>query len=365
MLGDSTLTEKTKLQLPSEERVWLKHYESGAFEASNDIPRNKTLWDVLEEKLKTHSEIPAIEYFGRKFSRQQFIDDVYMWARAFRAMGVKEDEIVLFYGPFFPSVGAMICALNVIGACANLLKLSISKQALEEETADCKIAVVFDGMISNIKEALDAEHFQKVIVVTAADSMPIHMNLAVRTVSYIQAIKNKSIISYGKKYLRVKEAMSFSKQFEGNIHADFKANRNAFITYSSGTTNNGMAKGTVATNETAIGQLLQGYYVGISYYARRCFNNLPPTASTSISALFFIALYHGMVVEMVPQFSEKLFYRQIIKNKPQVVITTGSLWEAFFKELENAKNKPSLDFFDMAIIGGEGVTPEDLEWMNG
>ena len=92
---------------PSIDKPWLKYYKPGAEEKATNIPAGKTVWDVIEEKLLQYKDIPAIEYFGRKISRPEFIDMVYTWARAFKALGVKEDEVIPYYGPFFPDVGAM------------------------------------------------------------------------------------------------------------------------------------------------------------------------------------------------------------------------------------------------------------------
>ena len=66
---------------PSLDKPWLKYYKPGAEERANNIPRDKTVWDVIEEKLIEHYDIPALEYFGKVFSRQEFIDSCYEWAR--------------------------------------------------------------------------------------------------------------------------------------------------------------------------------------------------------------------------------------------------------------------------------------------
>lgn len=78
----------------------LKYYRDNAEDEANNIPQNKTVWDVIEESLYKHIDIPAIEYFGRVVSRKDFIDNVYLWAKVFKKLGVKEDEVVAYYGPF-------------------------------------------------------------------------------------------------------------------------------------------------------------------------------------------------------------------------------------------------------------------------
>ncbi len=108
---------------PSIDKPWLKYYIENAEEEANSIPENKTVWDVMEESLKKYTDIPALEYFGREISRKEFIANVYLWAKALKALGVKENEIVAYYGPFMPDTCYMIFALNMIGACPYFLKL--------------------------------------------------------------------------------------------------------------------------------------------------------------------------------------------------------------------------------------------------
>ena len=58
--------------LPSQEEIWLKHYAKDAKEKSNIIEDNKTLWEVLEERIFEYENIPAIDYYGRKIRRLEF-----------------------------------------------------------------------------------------------------------------------------------------------------------------------------------------------------------------------------------------------------------------------------------------------------
>lgn len=97
---------------------------------------------------------------------------VYGWARAFRAVGVEEGEIVPYFGPFFPDVGAMTLAFNAIGACPYFLKLAIGPEVLSEETRESRLAIVFDEMWARVNCEFSKERFQNVLVVTAADGMP-------------------------------------------------------------------------------------------------------------------------------------------------------------------------------------------------
>ena len=122
---EMTMPKDGQTGYPSVDKPWLKYYRDNAEEDANSIPENKTVWDVIEESFYKHMDIPAIDYFGRRISRKEFIENVYLWAKAFKSLGVKEDEIVAYYGPFMPDVLFMLFGLNVIGACPYFLKLAI------------------------------------------------------------------------------------------------------------------------------------------------------------------------------------------------------------------------------------------------
>lgn len=340
---------------PSVDRPWLRYYMPGAENKVSDIPSNKIVWDIIEERLRKYIDIPAIEYFGRKISRQEFIDNVYLWARALNNLGVRENEIVAYYGPFMPDICFMTFALNLLGACPYFLKLAISKDALMEETKDCRIAVVFDQMWENVKDEFSKERFETVIVARVTDAMPPPKKQLVKCLT---GIKSKVRIPREKKYISIQQAKEMGESCLEEVSAKIVPERNAFITSSSGTTIGGVVKGVVATNEAAIAQLYMAEASGCQYFpGERCLNHFPPTAATSLNILFFLPLYRGMTIVMDPRVSEKDFFRQITKYHVSVACSTGSAWEAFFNRIDREGNIGKYDFSHAKawVIGGEGT----------
>lgn len=350
---------------PSVDKPWLKYYKENSEEFALNFPTDKTVWDVIEKKMIEYKDVPAIEYFGRVISRPEFIDMVYTWAKAFKAMGVKENEIVAYYGPFFPDIGAMTFALNMIGACPYFLKLAISPEALAEETAEVKIAIVFEDMWQNVSCEFSKDRFEKVIIINAADGMS---GSKKQIVSLLTKLKSKNAKEFKEvKYLSIKQAKSLAKAYTGEVKAPFVSNRSTFITSSSGTTVGGVVKGCVATNESTISQFYMCEASKPHFYpGDKCLNNFPPTASTSLNVIFFQALYMGETILMDPRVTEDDFYEQIIKLKPNLVVSTGSMWESFFNRIENEMNKGVKFNFDYAkswYIGGEGTdTKKFIKW---
>lgn len=354
--------EKKLTGYPSIDKPWLKYYRDNAEEIVNNIPKNKTVWDVIEEKLIEYKDIPALEYFGRKFSREEFIEMVYAWARAFRAMGVCEDEIVSVYSPFFPDICAMTLALNLIGACSYFLKLAISPEALAEETKDSKIAIVFDDMWGDVSNEFTKERFEKIIIVKATDSMTFPKK------QIVSLLSKSANVPKEKRFYSAKQALALSKSFKGDVRATFLENRNAFITSSSGTTIGGVVKGTIATNESALAQLLMQEASEMQWLAgERCLTNFPPTASTALDCLFLLPLYKGMTSVIDPRVSEDDFYNQIMNLNANAVISTGSMWETFFnrisKEIANGK-KFDFSYARAWTIDGEGIDCKKIRLWN-
>ena len=352
---------------PSIDKPWLKYYKPGAEERATNIPEGKTVWDVIEEKLLEYKDIPAIEYFGRVISRPEFIELVYTWARAFKALGIRENEVVPYYGPFFPDVGAMAFAFNLIGACPYFLKLAISPEALAEETKDSRFAIVYDDMWPNVSGEFSKERFQKVIIISASDAMPSPKKQIVSLIGKLKRDPNTPKLPRGEKYLRLAEAKKYAARFHGEVKVAFVPERAAFITSSSGTTVDGVVKGTVATNESTIAQLLMGDASEVQYFpGDRCLNHFPPTASTSLNILFFLPLYRGMIVAIDPRVTEKDFYNQVTKMQATLIVNTGSAWEAFFARVERDTIQGKIHDFSHAkgwVVGGEGTdTKKFIKW---
>lgn len=348
------------IRKPSVEQPWNKIYAEGAVERANDIPLDKTVWDIIEKQIDQYYDIPVLEYFKKQIDSESFKNSVYTWARAFRGMGVEEDEVVPIYGPFFPDIIAMTFALNLIGATPYFLKLAIDSEGAKNETEGCKVAVVFDEMWPNVKDAFLDDRFKNVIVATAADSMLQPKKEIVTFLNYIKAKKNHSPVPDGKKFIWIDEAKKMADYYTGEVKVDFKENRTAFITSSSGTTG-GQLKSLMATNESAIAQLFQASNADINYIAgHKCLTNFPPTAATSLNCLCFLPLYKRMTLIVDPRVDGDMLYKQINMYHPSVIISTGSKWEEYFTRLENdimRGKKPDLSFADMWIIGGEGTVP--------
>ena len=355
--------------IPSEDEIWMKNYQKNAREIANNMITGKSLSDVVLERMNDYPDIPALRYFNLTVSRSDFELLVEKWAKAFREMGVEADEVVPIYGTWFPNVCAMIMALNQIGATPYPLKLHESKEDFEKETANSKVAIVFDGMWQNVSDVFSDDRFKHIVCVSAADGIYAPVKQLVQFKSYLDAVKTKSQMPKNKKFLHTKDIMEMADAYKGEYKEAYKPGRVFAITSSSGSTINGQVKGIMSTNEAALAQLAKCDAAEIPFFAGdSVLTNLPPTASTAMFCLYIYPLYKGLTMIDEPRLNENTYYNQILKYRPQIALMTGSFWKKFFRVLERevkAGRVPDLSFFVMPIIGGEGVAPRELEWMNG
>lgn len=353
---------------PSIDRVYLKYYPEGADDRARNIPFNKTIWDVIEEKILEYYDYPVLEYFGKMFYSEEFKNSCYMWARTFRAMGIEPDEIVPVYGPLTPEIAAMFFGLNMIGACPYFLKLSMSPKDLAIETERAKVAIVYDGMWNDVADEFSKDKFKKVIVSTISSEMPSPKKEIAAFLNKMQAMKNKSRIPNEKKYVWADEAKKIADYYTGNVKVPHKYNRVALVTSSSGTSIGSVVKGVEATNESVLSQVFSTSYSDIPYGpGLKVLNHFPPTAATSMNSLFLSPIYCGATVTIDPRVSANAFYNQIMKLKPNFIINTSSMWEMFFARVDRemkAGKKFDFSFAKGWMIGGEGTSVKSLKRMN-
>ncbi len=350
---------------PSFDLPWLKHYKQGSLEAVNRINPEESLFDFLEDIIKKQGNTyPALEYFGRKISRQTFLDESYAWAKVLRNMGVKAGDVIPVYTLWVPEVCYLLMAMNMIGATPYFLKLQISEEALEDETSESDFVIVLDILWANVDDVFSRSRFKKVMFITITDSLPWYKRMVMEFFDK----KRRSELVNNEKYFFAKDAKRKYAKYNGEVKNPVAYRYNAFISSSSGTTSSNVVKGIIASDRAAIAQCIMAKTAEVNYLeGKRVLANLPPTAATSLICLFIYPLVFNQTVIVDPQLSEEGYYDTLMKLKPQVSIMTGSFWMSAFrkanKELEKG-NKVDLSFLDMPIMGGEGSTKEDLEWMN-
>lgn len=349
------------------DKPWLKQYENYDETINSNYINNKTVWEAVKESFSTYADVPLIEYFGNIISREDFYNYVVTWARTFRALGIEKGDLIPLYVPATPESFAMFFAANSIGAIPYYQKLAITMDALEEETKDAKVAVVFDALWNNVSEVFSKERFRNVIITTAADSMMFPLKQLTRMKSFFDNKKNNIKFADSRKYVFADKAIKMSKYYTGEFEVPFSPNSIALITTSSGTTSNSV-KGIIDSNEGALASLACTINAETGFTkGKRTLTCFPPTASTSINCLQLLPTFTGGTIIFDPRVNINLWYDQLLKYKPDITISTGSVWEKFVQDIIEKEKKgkvTDLSWADYFIMGGAGTTPQILQWIN-
>jgi len=327
-----------------------------------------TLWKFLEQGiLADENRHDAFVYFGRRISRRTLVEQVELWARVIRGMGLREGDELLLFGPSLPEFVYIMLAADRTGVTANLPNLMVKPEALDAMVGKSRVAFVFDGLEHAIRNTLRREQFEHVVIVSATRSMGYPLRLIA---SPLNSLKHPGL-RLRAKYMTVDTAIRRFGHYKGPLEAEAVAGKAAFIFCSSGTSGHGVASQIGMSDEAMIAMCrnaLTFNQKGTPFREGACsYWHLPPFVCTGMFVEVIAPLYRGMTVYIDPRVETRHFIRNVLAFRPQIVLTPGGNWLYFIKHVDRLiqrGKRPDLSFFRFPVMGGEGCTPEALRHMN-
>lgn len=362
-------TENPSLK-PSEERVWEKWYSAGAAEQLKQEMPEGFLWTALIEPAirKCGDKYDALVYFGNRIKRSELLAHVETWARMLRGMGLEADDKIILFAPLVPEAIYLLFAANKAGITVIMPNLGASHKALEGSVDNAKAAFVFNEMEPLLSDILAKPQFRHVVLISADRSMPAPLHAVVGTINWF---KTRKIRGRSDKYMSVSQALSRYGNFQGSIDAAYRADRVAMVFSSGGTTAEGTAKLIGVSDKAMITMFRNALAFNLTgnpfREGTRSLDIVPPFVCTGFFALLLAPLFRGMTVHLEPRLDQKHFNEAMYKVRPHITLVSGSLWTGFFRDVEHRLaqgQKVDLSDFVLPIMGGEGCTPETLEWMD-
>ena len=359
---------KKNTSLPSEEMRWKQFYSKGYEEILTQNFPKETLWKFIERGiLNDHNRHDALIYFGRHVSRSQFIEQVHLWGRVIKGMGIREGDELLIFGPTLPEFVYIMLAANMVGAVTILPNLMQTPEVLETMVSKSRVAFVFDGMENSLTNILAWEQFEHVVLISATRSMGYPLKLLAAPLNYLKHYKN----SHRPKYMSADEAISRFGNYEGPLEAPTVTGKTSYVFCSSGTSGQGHAHQIGMSNDAMISMFQDALAFNLTGNPFRegtsAYCMLPPFVCTGYFVLVLAPLFRGMTVYIDPRLTHKQFTKNILTMRPQVTLIPGHYWVRFFlhvEELIKAGKRPDLSFFRFPVMGGEGCTPEALRRIN-
>ena len=308
----------------------------------------------------TYPKMPAIEYFGKTINYETLLKEVNVAAKAFKKLGVKQKDVITVCMPNTPEAVIAFYAANKLGAVANMIHPLSAEKEIKHYLINnhTKILVVIDLCYDKIKNILDETNVEKVIVVSAKDSMPILLSVGYELTQGRKVEKPK----------KDEEQYIFWKQFtktgkNKEIIETFTGPKDtpAVILHSGGTT--GDPKGIVLSNGN-FNALVEQAKIFLTKYelGDSMLTILPLFHGFGLGVCTHTPLCFGAKVILVPQFNSRQFDKLINKTKPSLIFGVPTLFEA----LTNCNNVKDLDLSNVkyVVCGGDNLSEALNEKVN-
>ena len=330
-----------------EEKPWLRYYDEGV-PASLTYP-DCSMVDYIIEGAKRWPNNMAYSYYGHKVSYKGFVKKIEKAARALKNYGVKEGDKVTIVMPNMPEGIIMVYAVNMVGAICNMVHPLSSEKELEYyiEAAQSKYVLVYDGVFDKVYRLRDTAKLERIIVVRPTTGM----GFLKKKMARLLKIRNVRLPHRDNRVVLWEDFITNSYFYQGNYHENRKADDEAVILYSGGTT--GEPKGIVLTNKN---------FNGLGIMAI----NMIRQAVPGVTMLSILPIFHGFGLGvcihtplcvgagciLIPAFSHKQFGNIIRKNQPNFIAGVPTLFEGL---ISNKMKKNELECVGAVICGGDAL----------
>lgn len=334
------------------DRPWEQFY-SGI--KKNNIFLDTTPYQGLVIGNKDYPDEKAIEYFGANITFGELLKNIDIVAKSLEEYGVKKGDFVTICSTTTPEVIYIFYALSKIGAVANVISPFYSPEELMSRINECesKVVIMVDNFLPKFKNKLNKEKNKNIIVLPMMNS------------SLLRLISKRYKIDGTTNETRWKTFLYDGRGREEAIIDLYEPEKPQAMVYSSGTT--GASKG-ILLSVDSFQKLINAY--GNSGFdtsrGQKVYQNIPPWHSTGLSLGINFPLSFGVKVCTDPRFDHDVFIKNILKFKPEYILTNTSMYQGFTfdKSLRRMKGK-SLEFLKYPVEGGEPLTEKDVANIEG
>lgn len=343
--------KKKKFGRHKEDRIWINKYKQGV-RANLEYPDN-SIADALISVAQKYPEYYAYEYFGKKVTFRQFIEQIKTVSKCLKNYGVEKDDIVTICMPTMPEAICAVYAVNLIGAVSNM----VHPLSSEEEIKDCinktnsKILITLDMTVEKVLNIKQDTKLQKIIVANPDSSLPPLKHYLYKITNYKKKVKmpknDEDIVLWSK-------FINSASDYIGEYYEHKKSSDLAVILYSGGTT--GTPKGIMLSNLNINALALEAHeMIDQTIPGNSVLSALPIFHGFGLAVSIHAPLLCGMKCILLPKFNAKKFGDIIKKTKPNFLVGVPTLYEALLKQ---KLKKNDLKCVEAVISGGDILTPE-------
>lgn len=327
-------------------KTWDKLYTKE--EMKLEIP-DTSIYDLFTEQVAKFDKLPAIDYFGKNISYHHLKELVDKCARSLQYEGIEENDVVTICMPNVPEALIAFFAINKVGAIANMIHPLSGEEEISYylTSTNSKMLFMIDISYEKVKKVISRTNVNRVIVVSAKDSMPFWISVGYFVTQGYKVKKPK-----GARYLTWEDFMLKSYHYPKNAGVVRKKEDIAAILHSGGTTGN--PKGILITNQSF-------------NYITSYITHVVPNVKTGDSLLAIMPNFHGFglavclvgplslgaKIIMIPQFSPKTFGGLITKHKPNIIVGVPTLFGAL---IDSKLKNEDLSYVKYCVSGGDSLS---------
>ena len=313
---------------------WLGSYGNHKFHL--DYP-DRTISEQILHVADKLPENPAFSFQGRTTSYREFKEGILRVAKALKAMGIKEGDVVTVSLPNCPQAVMMFYAINYIGAVAAMIHplSAVGEIAFYLKETDSKYAITLDAFYPKFKEVEESYKLEKLIITSVSDALHGFLKFGFWLTQGRKIEKPKE----DEHLVLWKNFLNRGNSVKGDVKVKKTADDVAVILFSGGTT--GKTKGI----------LLSNLNMNALAYQTREMSGVKDLSDKSMLAA--MPVFHGFGLGvcvhtmlccggksiLVPRFNVKSYSELIVKERPNFIAGVPSLFEAITRvDIMNGKD---------------------------
>lgn len=330
---------------------WLKNYGDVKF---NLDYFDGSMWEAVRNISHKYPRYIAFDFMGSATTYAELEREVYVCAKALRAIGVKPRDRVTICMPNCPQTVIMFYAVNLMGGIANMIHPLSSENEIEffvnHSKSVCALTMdMFYSKFEAIRKNLKTLKTLVIARIPDALSVPMKAGYALTQGRKVAKIPADAPI------LRWNDFIRQGKAYIGEYMASVKCEDPAVILYSGGTT--GTTKGILLSNLNF--NALKEQIIATNPIFRpgdKMLAVMPMFHGFGLGVTIHSMLANGGRCILVPRFTAETYAKDIVKHRCNYIAGVPTLYEALLRQPK--MNGADLSCLKGVFSGGDSLSVE-------
>ena len=329
---------------------WLKSYGDVQFHL--EYP-DFSMSDALFASAEKYPKQVALTFEGKDTTYEKLVPQIRKAEKAFRAIGIKEGDVVTICMPNMPQTVICLYAVNAIGAVASMIHplSAVHEIAFYLQEASSSTIITIDQFYTKMRKVRELVHLDNIIIARISDALS-----TVKSCAY-KFIKERKFEKYTEDgtVLSWKSFMNKADEVKEDPSVKKTGKDLAVILFSGGTT--GVTKGIKLTNLNFNALAKQtGVMCNKPIIGKTMLAAMPMFHGFGLGVCVHTMMFWGCRSVLVPQVSIKGYSKLLKTAQPNYIAGVPTLYEGITrnKEMDNVDLSCLLGVFS----GGDSLSIE-------